>query len=549
MAITLPANISTQLSKNVDMSNVLNAARQSPGFSGANNSGYTQSNQNPTSLYNAGQQSQMGKNFANYGAQNGQINVPPPPSSGGNNNQGGAFGMGGGENNRYNQNQLPQELFNAGSGSGGTIVYNGTLYRVLNNGDGTRTLINLGTPKPPAPPPPPPLAQFEVRLPGATSQPKPATGATAPLAGLSNKTGGGAMGLPSAALTQSGQATKGLQLPGLAQSVISALSSLVPGLGASRDIAQSIGTFMPQFSQSAPVAGASTPQTQKSTFTPTYQPKKDNSSAVDPLTNMYNWAMSQPASSPARGLVDSIGPAMQMAGLLAGGKGIVGGIKDVAEDVAKGGFKGLTSGLGNILAGTAIVGGVAPGEYMTGAKAMYNPSKAGTKEALTTPQGQPTNMATMQNLMGNVAPQQGIKDYLSGKTNLTDTASSIANPQAQTEISKAINQAMKSGDMGTVGRLADLSTAVTQQLNFINRIGQVVTALSAGLGTPQAQSVTEARTPMVQQGIGQMLTSPLTSQGMTPYQVGSEAQYLQPTIQYLSPQTQQNRPVLGSFMG
>lgn len=39
---------------------------------------------------------------------------------------------------RYTQNQLPSELFNATSGQ--TVTYGGQLYRVANNGDGTRTI-------------------------------------------------------------------------------------------------------------------------------------------------------------------------------------------------------------------------------------------------------------------------------------------------------------------------------------------------------------------------------------------------------------------------
>ena len=46
---------------------------------------------------------------------------------------------------QYTQNELPSDVFNAGSGAGGNIVnYNGHAVQVYNNGNGTRKLVDLG---------------------------------------------------------------------------------------------------------------------------------------------------------------------------------------------------------------------------------------------------------------------------------------------------------------------------------------------------------------------------------------------------------------------
>ncbi len=143
---------------------------------------------------------------------------------------------------------------------------------------------------------------------------------------------------------------------------------------------------------------------------------------------------------------------------------------------------------------------------------------------------------------------QLVSSALSGKTKIADVIPQIANLQGLQTINKMIDSAQKSGDMATVQQLASIHTQVQQHLNFQAQIGQIVTALSAGFGTPNAPGVTEQRTPMVEQGIGQALTSAPTGNMQTPgQQPGQQVPYLPTNLQTASP-AQTNKPVLNPFM-
>jgi hypothetical protein len=183
----------------------------------------------------------------------------------------------------------------------------------------------------------------------------------------------------------------------------------------------------------------------------------------------------------------------------------------------------------------------------------YNQAKAGTAGALTDTSGKQTTIASQPNLQGSATPVQAtslISSVSKGTAKVADVVPQISNQQAPAQISKAIATAAKSGDMEAVDRLQSLYQAVAQQNNFIQQIGQIVTALSAGFGSPQSQDITSARMPMIQQGIGQGLT------GQTPNQQGqnlpnqqqNQIPYLPTNLQTANP-VQQQRPPLSPVMG
>jgi hypothetical protein len=106
-----------------------------------------------------------------------------------------------------------------------------------------------------------------------------------------------------------------------------------------------------------------------------------------------------------------------------------------------------------------------------------------------------------------------------------------------------------------VSKLTDLHQAVQQNLNFQAQIGQIVTALSAGFGTQNAPGVTEARMPMIEQGIGQGLTGQTPNQMIPdqqgqnlPNQQGNQIPYLPTNLQTANP-VQQQRPPISPVMG
>ncbi len=461
---------------------------------GLNQSGtaYGTYNAPTTQLSNAGQQGSptIGQRWQGWGLPLQHIEGPPPAPGGG--------GGGGGNQPPYSPNTVNQ-----------TVDYGGRTWRG-NPGQGWNDLgsteerrhqqelatwqaAQAAHQPPVTAPPPAPVAGTQVTRGGVS-------GATAAPGTVG--TGGGVTGKAFPATSQFGLGTKGLQLSGIAPQAASA--QMIPTLPKGQPTG-----ITPEFvSQLQQNTGANVPQTQSGTG---YHPQADTGGVTDPVRRLSEQFQSFLGLSPAQ----QVHP-----------------IQNFIDTMQRGGA--------------------------SAAKADINLGKLGTPQAMTksvlgaqgvqqTPMQSPT--ASYANLSGSLPAEQhpqAIQSFLSGQSPMSDVASAIASPEAQGTINKMIDKAQKSGDMTTVGRLADLHAAVQTQLNFISQIGQIVSAMSSGFGTPNAPGVTAARTPMVQQGIGQALTSTPLSQtpGGAP---GQQTQMYSPRLP-TSPVQQQKPPVF-SYMG
>lgn len=539
---TLPSNIAKQLSKGVDMSKVTQAASQG-NLSGQGYSNAAISSNPSTSISIAGKSPYPA--LTQYGQQNLQgmpVQGPSLPGGGGPSGSGpGGISVGSYEATKLSQDQRQWLWEQFGHKGPAPVGYGGE----------SAAQQQVFAPQTPTLPPLPSFVPPPTPVQGTTMQPKSASGATSAPTSLS--TGGGVAGQAFGALTQAGQALSGLgNISSIGNSLIKSLQSIPQG------VSQAIGTFAPQFTSGAQATGS---QTQGSTQQlKSYNPQADTGGAVDPLSAAREWAMSQPGSSIARNIAESIGPATNLAGLVTGARGLVKGGIGAAKSLIGGGAEeaggfgsALKKGVGGLFAGLAGSLGEQAGERMGGTPVSEGTYNQQTR-ALTTPQGLPTNIASMQNLSGNVTDrgqtQQLASAVLSGQAKQSDVVPQIANQEGLSTVAQMLNQAVKTGDMGTVSRLASLHDAVSSQIQFINQIGQIVTALAAGFGTPNQAGVTEARLPMMEQGIGQALTS--APQPYYPYQQGVMSDQDIQRLPYQLPtmsQTQQNRPVLKPFMG
>jgi hypothetical protein len=167
---------------------------------------------------------------------------------------------------------------------------------------------------------------------------------------------------------------------------------------------------------------------------------------------------------------------------------------------------------------------------------------------LTDTQGNPTTTFNQANAQGNITDQNlqktAITSAVRDPSKIQTVASQIANQQGLQTIISMQDQAQKTGDMKSVISLANIHTAVTQQLQLIDQIGRTILAQAQGFGTQNAPGVTAARMPMVQQGVGQALTSTPTAPSTLPNQTGSNAaSTLIPHLHGLtSNQVQQQKP-------
>lgn len=524
MGIQLPNNPAF---KSVDLSGVTQAAQQSPLTSGAMSGGTTlpqSGGGNPsTSLYNAGTISKMGQNFANIGKATGQVQIPGPGVSGGvwddnliNKGPGpGGIGLGQHDPKTLTQDQRQWLWEQNGHKGQAPIGYGGEApqKQVVNNAPTLTSFLPSFTP-PPSP------------VPSATMQPKSASGAT--VIPQSTSTGGGVAGQAFQALTQAGKALSGLG------NITSIPASVLGGMLSNAQKFASSPTFVP------PATAASETQANKPDF-------RDIRIPGSPTT--------------IGELPELAGQVMPLAGIASGLKGLAQGGIGIGKALLKGDVgealsgKNLMRGIGGLVASTASKT-AASDKYMgpQGTEAAFNRQTRefgqGTEKGGFTPAPKGQTSATMKNLQGNLQGNQvqsAVQSYLNGGARLSDVSAGIASQEGLQTVNQMANQALKSGDMESVQRLATLHNAVSQQLNFINQIGQIVTALAAGFGTQNAPGLTEARMPMVQQGVGQALTSaPSAPMGFN--QVPQNQAPVMP-VRLPTVETQQNRPLLSPFMG
>lgn len=526
---------SSQLSKGVDMSKVTQAASQS-NLSGK---GYAPSSSNPsTSIYNAGKSPYP--SLTQFGQQNLQNmpipgpNLPSGGGGGGNSGPGGP-GPGGISNGSYEPQNLTQDqrqwLWEQNGHKGiAPVGYGGESKAPLAppSEQGNQIISFL----PSFVPPPTPT-------PSATMVPRPASGATAPQQSLS--TGGGVAGQAFNVLSQLAQGTKGLQLPGLASGALSALQGL-PG-----NVAEAIGTFAPQFAQGSTAPSFTGTQTQKSTSTPGYYPEQDRAAegnAGDVLAPQAKMAKEFIKQAWPFALPEVALPFKALSKAL-----------PIVERMAPEASWLMSNLIGR---GTQWLGG-------RGVNETINPKETGatyTKQGFGTvdTRGQLTKtpqntQATSGNILGNIPLQQApeaISTALNNPKQVDTIASGIASEEVKPIIANMMQTASEQGNMGAVQTLAQLYTSVQRQLDFNKIIQQAVQAISGGFGSPQDQSITEARTPMVQTGIGQGLQNLATGVSPAPtmpyQQGGSQVQQLPFQLPSV-PQTQQNKPLLNPFMG
>lgn len=515
------ANLTNLPTQGVNLTNVTQAAAQSPNMQqGKGNSNAISTNTgggNPnTSLVNAGQVSQMGKNFANYGAQNGQVSIPGPGGGGGGGGgpslpmggSGDANGNGGDPNN-------PLTNLKAIAAAGQLNPFQQSEYeRLLKQEQGPPppplNFSNMPTIPPLAAPPPSPVASAQLNLPSAS-------GATALPQGLSGN-GAGVQGQSFNANTLMSDAVKGLQnVTSLPASVIGNLVQSLQNWGSSVFSEPTNPTLPTQKSttqlKSEPNPGNPVP-------TPEQTPQNT------PQQLLKTGLTGQPIHTGAGGFQD-VGLSEFLSSLLPGG--------------------GLTNKQGGSMLKTELnpSGNSASGAYNQDTRQFGQ----GTDIGGFTP-NQPGTPATMKNLSGNLQgnqAQSAVQAYMTGGAKLADVSAGIASPEGLQTVNKMAAQALKQGDMESVSRLATLHHAVEQQLNFITQVGQIVTALSAGFGTPNAPGITEQRTPMVEQGVGQSLESQFQPQFSQGAPGGSGAQLMPVRLPQFN-ETQQNKPILNPFM-
>ncbi len=295
MSINLPNNPAFQ---NVNLSNVTQAAQ---GMGGSNTPGggavQNYGGGNPsTSLNLSGQTSRMGQNFANYGKQFGQVPITGPSGQrSGGGNQGGSGAPN--PNAIAPGSYTPQNL---------TQGQRQSLWEHF----GHKGIAPMGyggenpTQQPFSPTGSPLGNTIQSFLPSFTPPPSPVSSATMTPGGASGATGGlssvmpGAGGSPGAtqALTQAGQATKGLQIPGLPGNILNALGGAVGGIG--KDVAGALGTFANQFT-----GGGQTPsaQTQDNRFKQQgYNPQADTGGATDPFRQLSTQVQEKLGLNPAQ---------------------------------------------------------------------------------------------------------------------------------------------------------------------------------------------------------------------------------------------------------
>ena len=471
--------------------------------------------------------------------QGGAVSAPTQGTSstgGGSSAPQGAFGKGGGQaGNVYTQNDLPPAVYNAGSGAGGTITWNGVLYRVLNNGDGTRTVIPLGTPPPQTPavlPPSTPAVsstkQFTVAPPSvtrATEQPASAS--------LSFQSGKGPATQTTAAKASPQSGGGGIPLTQMA------LDALKNAQAIAAPVAQNIGGKIKDITSQV---GQDLSQVKGLTGAPIHMGSGGTTNAL--LGNVASMATGLPIPSipaPDIGLSETAASLMNMG-------------------------RGQTPQSGSAITHTPV----AQGSYVPG-QPQPTPTPAPTQPGT----GQPTPSYTppanapgyFQNAQGTpVAPtspqatlaagvtkpadiQKQVTNAITGKGDVNSIASNVASPAALPVINKMIDSAQKSGNVAQVQKLADFLVQVQQNIDFQQRMGQIISQITQGFGTPNAPGVSAARQPLVQQGVFGGLTTPQTPQFSLPnvQQSPLTQQLIPPIPQPESPVGNQLKPQINPY--
>lgn len=505
------ANLTNLPTKGVDLSAVTQAASQSPLLSGARGSGNTlPSSGNPsTSLYNAGQVSQVGKTFADYGQKVGQVSIPGPggQSSGGGQPQ---VAPGSYDPKSLSQDQRQQlwEFFGhkgiAPVGYGGESTPKND--PLVSGGNQITSFLPSFTP------PPSPVSS-------ATLTPKSASGATTMPTSL--LTGGGVSGQAFQAPTLMANATKGLgNLSSIPSSVLGGILSNLQKFSSQPSFATQSFTDAGQPAGWV-TAGSGTP-------------KSVNQGDIERSQELGEMAR-DPLSGAIPGIAEKAGLS-----LLQRGAEIIPDVWKAAQPFIK---------------KLPIVGAAGLGAQQLGRKeseGAYRNRQFGE----TTPEGdfkatpKGTTPATSKNILGNIAPKdapQAIVAAIREPKKMDDVVAGIASEEVKPVIISMMQTATQQGDMDTAQKLLAIYNGVQKQINFNNMIQQAVTAISAGFGTPNAPGVTEARLPQVQQGVGQGLEGqPPSMPGFNQAQ-GQGVQQMPfrlPTVE-----TQQQRPLLNPFMG
>ena len=402
---------------------------------------------------------------------------------------------------------------------------------------------------------PPPAPLPPVLPPGVTAQAKSASGATV----LPQATMGGTTG---SSVTPVSSPLGSLQLPGLnlgASPTSGSSASMTPKLPTQNNISpqlinQLVGTQQANTPQ--------TSQTSKATFPPltlgaqqgegtpiaATPGKLGGSTESSPGASVIpsSWAMNALLGVGGLGAAALTGGALLPAetAMLPEAENLINELAPEAENIAN---SSLPKTLGNIAGG---IGTVALGSKIinpNSADATFDMSKTGAQR-LTDTQGNPTTTFNQANAQGNITDQNlqktAITSAVRDPSKIQTVASQIANQQGLQTIISMQDQAQKTGDMKSVISLANIHTAVTQQLQLIDQIGRTILAQAQGFGTQNAPGVTAARMPMVQQGVGQALTSTPTAPSTLPNQTGSNAaSTLIPHLHGLtSNQVQQQKP-------
>jgi len=346
-----------------------------------------------------------------------------------------------------------------------------------------------------------------------------------------------------------------LQLSGLnlgASPTAASSASMTPKLPTQNNISpQLINQLMSNQQANTPV----TSQTSKATFPPLNLGAQQGEGA--PITAPAGKLGGATESSPGASVIPDSWVTNTLLGALGlGGAALTGGalipeeaaIATMLPEVEEVASSFLPKTLGNIAGG---IGTAALGSKIINpdsANANLDMSKTGPQR-LTDTQGNPTTTFNQANAQGNITDQNlqktAIMSAVKDPSKIQTVASQIANPQGLQTIISLQDQAQKTGDMKSVISLANIHTAVTQQLQLIDQIGRSILATAGGFGTPNAPGVTAARLPMVQQGVGQALTGGVPPAPTMGQDTGaSGAQTLIPQLQGLtSGQVQTQKPV------
>lgn len=382
--------------------------------------------------------------------------------------------------------------------------------------------------------PPPVTAPPAAPVPQSTVAAKPVGSTAAP---GSTGTGGGVAGQAFPATSQLGLGTKGLQIAGLAPQAVSA--QMAPTLpkgqptGISPEFVSRLAQSTGANTQQVPIVGGVIKAI-------------DDWNKFQKDFRVGSWGLPELGITEKiqQGLSNMFPNAVQDTRTMEGGSSLLKPRTYEQELLRLPEYKGGNYGTQE--------------EFMKGQIADINKQAIGTPQAITksvlgaqgiqqTPIKNPlANPATLSGSIPAEQHPQAIQSFLSGQSPIETVASAIASPQALQTIGVMFNQAQQTGDTQTAQQLANLHSGVQQQLNFINQITQMVSALSAGFGTPNAPGVTEARTPMVQAGIGGALTTPSMAQA-TGGAAGQNVQMWTPQLP--TAPTERNKPVFNPYMG